>query len=129
MPLAELHCRLALAVIFFAFALGVWGGFLFLRGLGVSGSYLGAVAVGELLVIAQGLVGVVLVLTGRFPADGLHFLYGVVIAISWVAVYLYSHGETGKREMGIYALMSFIVVGLTLRAVVTGASGSTCIPF
>lgn len=128
MILTDIHCRVALAVVFFALALGVWGGVAFIRGLGVTGSYLGAIAVGEILVMAQGLIGVILVLLGRSPADWLHVLYGIVIAISWVAVYLYTHGETRRREMAIYSLVSFFVVGLAVRAIMTGSAGSACLP-
>jgi hypothetical protein len=129
MFLTDLHCRVGLAVVFFAFALGVWGVIAFLRGMGVTGSYFGALIIGEILVIAQALVGLGLVFVGRFPPDGLHLLYGVVIPLSWAAVYIYTRGSQTKREMIIYGIMSFFVMGLGIRAIMTGGITPVCLPF
>lgn len=129
MLLVDLHCRVAVALIFFSFALGVWGVFAFLRGMGVSGSYIGALIVGEILIIAEALVGLALVVTGHFPLDGLHLLYGVVTPLAWAAVYVYTRGAQTKREMIIYALMSFFVVGLGIRGIMTGGAAPVCLPF
>ncbi len=120
---------MGLAVIFFSFALGVWGTFAFLRGMGVTGSYFGALIIGEIFIIAQALIGVALIFTGRFPLDGLHLLYGIVIPLSWAAVYVYTRGAQTKREMIIYALMSFFVMGLAIRGIMTGGATPTCLPF
>lgn len=129
MELADVHCRVGLAVIFFALALGVWGVVAFLRGLGVTSSYFGALVIGEILIILQGVIGVVLLVTGHAPLDGLHFLYGIVIPLAWAAVYVYTRGAQTKREMLIYAVMSFFVMGLGVRGIMTGAATPGCIPF
>lgn len=129
MFLTDLHCRVGLAVVFFSFALGVWGVLAFLRGLGVSGGYFGALVIGEILILAQALVGVALLLTGRFPLDGLHLLYGIVIPLAWAAVYVYTRGAQTHREMIIYAVMSFFVMGLAIRGIMTGGSLPVCLPF
>lgn len=128
MFLIDLHCRVGLAVIFFTFALGVWGVLAFLRGMGVTGSYFGALIIGEILIIAQSLIGVALLLSGRFPIDSLHFLYGFLVPLSWVAVYVYTRGAQTKREMIIYGVMSFFVMGLAIRGIMTGGT-PVCIPF
>jgi hypothetical protein len=129
MFLTDLHCRVALATIFFAFALGAWGVLAFLRGSGVTSSYFGALVIGEILVIAQALIGLFLVVTGRTPADGLHYLYGIVVPLTWVAVYIYTRGAQTRREMIIYGLVSFFVMGLAIRGIMTGASNLVCLPF
>lgn len=129
MFLTDLHCRVGLAIVFFAFALGVWGGLAFLRGSGVSGSYLGAVVIGELLVVSQAIIGLLLVLSGRSPMDGLHFLYGIVVMLAWVAVYVYTRGQLGRREMAIYAVVSFFLMGLAIRGIMTGGAVPVCLAF
>lgn len=129
MFLTDLHCRVGLAVIFFAFALGVWGVIAFMRGMGVTGSYVGALIIGEILILAQALIGVALLLTGRFPMDGLHLLYGIVIPLAWAAVYVYTRGAQTKREMIIYGVMSFFVMGLGIRGIMTGGAAPVCLPF
>jgi hypothetical protein len=129
MILTDIHCRVGLAVVFFAFALGVWGVIAFLRGMGVSGSYFGALVIGEILIIGQALVGGLLLVSGNFPVDGLHILYGIVIPLSWAAVYIYTRGAQTQREMMIYAVMSFIVMGLGIRGIMTGGAMPVCLPF
>jgi hypothetical protein len=123
MPLDQIHYRIALAVLFYTFAMGAWGAFTWLRGHGVPPNFLGALVIGEILVLAQGVLGVILVISGKMPSDLLHFLYGVTIAISWLGVFAYTHGETTRREMGIYALISFFMFGLGIRAMMTGGVG------
>lgn len=129
MSLTDVHCRIALAVIFFALALGVWGIIAFLRGLGVTSSYFGALVIGEILIVIEGVIGVTLLVTGHAPLDGLHFLYGIVIPLSWAAVYVYTRGAQTKREMLIYAIMSFFVMGLGVRGIMTGATTPSCLAF
>lgn len=129
MFLTDLHCRVGLAVVFFAFALGVWGFIAFLRGMGVTGSYFGALIIGEILIVAQALIGLALVFAGHFPLDGLHLLYGIVTPLSWAAVYVYTRGAQTRREMIIYGAMSFFVMGLGIRGIMTGGAAPVCLPF
>src|SRR3972149_4511371 len=104
MPL--LHSRLALTVILFAFAMGAWAAFLFFRGKGIDSSYWGALVIGEILMIAQGVVGLLMVLSGLRPADLLHLLYGFLVVLAWPGVYVYTNARQGRPEAGIYALVS-----------------------
>lgn len=118
--LAPIHSRVALSCVLFAFALGVWAAWNYLRGRDVSSSYWGALIIGELLMVGQGLLGLLLTLSGARPLDLLHFLYGVLVALSWPAVYIYTNAQTGRREIGLYALASFFIFGLAIRAIMTG---------
>lgn len=129
MVLPDIHCRIGMAVTFFAFALGVWGVIGYLRHTGVTGSYFGALVIGEVLVIGQALVGVLLIFSGLFPIDALHFLYGVVVPLTWVAVYVYTRGQQTRREMLIYGVVSFFVMGLAIRAIMTGGAMPSCLQF
>lgn len=115
-----LHSRIAITAVLFAFALGAWATFEFVRGRGISPSYWGAVVIGEILMLAQGLFGMVLVLNAAAPRDPLHFLYGVLVALGWPAVYIYTNARTGRSEAGFYALVSFFIFGLAIRAIMTG---------
>jgi len=128
MALADIHCRVGLAVVFFAFVLGAWGVIAYFMGRGVEGNYFGAIVIGEVLTIAQALLGVILVITGRWPLDALHFLYGIVIVLSWLMVYVYTKGATSRRELIIYALVSFFVMGLAARGIMTGSALPMCLP-
>ncbi len=118
--LSSLHSRIALAAIFFAFAMGAWAAWNYFRGRGISANYWGALVVGEILMLAQGVIGIVLLLMGARPEDWLHLLYGVLVALAWPGVYLYTGGRNTRSEAAIYALVSFFIFGLAIRAVMTG---------
>ena len=117
--MVELHNTLARSGILFAVAVGLWAAWSFIRREGVSSSYLGALAIGEGLMLVQGVLGIVLVLTGAQPHNLLHFLYGFLSALSWPGVYIYTHARTARAEVGWYALASLLTFGFTVRAVMT----------
>ncbi len=127
MSLPDIHCRIGLSVIFFASMLGVWGVIAYLRGTGVSNNYRGALVIGELLVIGQALVGLGLVITGYWPPDVLHFLYGIVVMLMWVMTYIYTKGAMTRREVLIYAVVAFFIMGLGIRGIMTGSQAPSCL--
>ncbi|MBX6341100.1 MAG: hypothetical protein IRY97_01475, partial [Thermomicrobiaceae bacterium] len=77
--LVLLHDRLAVAAALYLLALGLWGFVGGLRRAEVSPSYRGALVIGEGLLGAQVLLGVLLVLLGHRPAEWVHFLYGILV--------------------------------------------------
>lgn len=120
--MAFIHSRIALSAVLFAFALGAWATWDFVRGRGIGPSYRGALLIGESLMLAQGVLGILLVITGALPGDLLHFLYGVLVALSWPGVYIYTNARMGRSEAGLYALVSFFIFGLAIRAIMTGTA-------
>ncbi|MDE3089603.1 MAG: hypothetical protein KGJ80_09530 [Chloroflexota bacterium] len=117
-----IHSRLAVTAILYALAMGVWAAASYFRGQGVNSNYWGALIIGEIVMLGQGIIGVLLVITGRLPQDPLHFLYGVLVALSWPGVYVYTHARAGRSEAALYALVSFFVFGLAIRAIMTGGT-------
>lgn len=115
-----IHGRLAQTTILFALAMGVWAAWNYFRKSGVSSNYWGALIIGEILVLGQGALGVFLVISGARPADLLHFLYGVLVALGWPAVYLYTNARATRTEAAFYALVSFAIFGLAIRGMMTG---------
>jgi len=115
-----IHSRLALTTLLFAFVLGAWAAWNYFRKQGVGSSYWGALIIGEILILGQGIIGAVMVITGLRPADVLHFLYGVLVALGWPAVYIYTNARATRTEAALYALVSFVIFGLAVRAVMTG---------
>lgn len=123
MPLNEIHARLANTVLFYVILLGAWGLWRFFRREGVNSSYFGAVAIGEVLIALQGVLGAFLFFSGS--GDGLqrpavHILYGVVSLIVLPGVYLFTRGDDKRRAMLIYAAAFLFLVGISLRAISTG---------
>jgi len=116
MTLTELHTRLATSVVVFAALAGLWALFAYLRRRGVTGSLWGILAAGELLFLAQGVVGLILLLGGEKPARAVHILYGVVAAIGLPAYFAYSKGRDDREAALAYALLCFFLVGIGMRA-------------
>lgn len=115
-----IHERIALSVILYALVMGAWAALNFFRGKGIDSSYWGALVIGEILFLAQGVLGIVMLILGLRPADLLHLLYGVLVAFSWPGVYIYTQARQGRAEAGVYAIVSFFMFGLAIRAIMTG---------
>ncbi|HEX6291483.1 MAG TPA: hypothetical protein VFZ66_20035 [Herpetosiphonaceae bacterium] len=116
-----IHNRLSITMLLFMLALGLWGLWNFVRGEGVTGSYWGGLAVGEGLVIAQGVLGVLLYIMGGAPARGiLHILYGTVSIVALPAAFSFTRGRATRYETLIYAIVALFLAGVSIRARLTG---------
>ncbi len=115
-----IHGRLSSAVMLFSAACGAWGLWAVWRKQPVSSNYWGTLAIGELLIVAQGMVGLALAIGGSSPDRPAHFMYGVLVAMVWPAVFVYTHGRDGRRDILIYGLASLLLLALAFRAMVTG---------
>lgn len=121
--LAFVHARLSVTVLLFMLAVGIWGLWSYWRGGEVSGSFWGALAIGQLLVVVEGLLGVALLLAGlRPPRTAIHILYGIVLMFSLPAAFFYTRGRPGRFEMLIYAIVALFLAGVTIRARLTGGA-------
>ena len=119
--LTLLHARLLVTILLFFGALSIWGFFNYLRNSGVSGSYKGALAIGELLMLAEFLLGVALYLSGDRPyRPGIHILYGLVAIIGIPGTFAYTRGRDGRWEQLIYVTVCLFLCGIALRSLTTG---------
>jgi hypothetical protein len=123
--LLTMHERLLVTILLFFGALTVWGLFNALRGQAISGGYRGALVIGELLMIAEFIIGVLLLLNGRQPARyGIHILYGVVAIIVLPGTFSYTRGRDSRFEQLVYAIACLFLCGIALRARQTGLVAS-----
>lgn len=122
MTLTFIHNRLATTAVIFSAICAVWGIANYLRGQSLSSSYWGTLVIAELLMVAQGFVGLILMLDGAAPARGyvIHLLYGATAVISLPAVYLYSGGQDTRRESLFYGVVCIWLFGIALRGITTG---------
>jgi hypothetical protein len=121
MPLpALIHERLATTALYYFLILAIWGYYRFFRKQGIDPSYWGALAIAELLVVAEALLGGYLWLSGLRPArDWLHILYGALIPAMIPLAYFYTRGRADRSEAMIYGTVTIITAGLILRAIYT----------
>lgn len=118
-----LHGRLALTAVFYTLVMAGWALVLALRGRGLDGNYLGAIVIGELLLVLQVLLGLFLMLRGAgVERTWLHILYGALAALIWPFLFTYTRRQPGRRESILFAAGSLFLWGLILRAAETGAA-------
>ena len=98
MTLSVIHDRLGNAALAYFFIIAVWGYWRFFRKQGLDLSFWGSLAIGELLLLAEALLGAVLWITGERPARGVHLLYGVVALAAIPTAYAYTKGRRGARQ-------------------------------
>jgi heme A synthase len=116
-----IHNRLSITMLLFMAALGIWGLWNALRGAGMSPSYWGGLVIGEGLIVAQTVIGILLYILGGVPARGLlHVLYGVAALISIPAAFAFTRGRSTRYESLIYAIIALFLAGVTVRARLTG---------
>lgn len=122
MSLPEIHVRLANTAMIYCGIMAAWGLWRFFRQQGLSGGYFGAVVIAEILLVIQGVIGMILWLwAGTNRPEYSHWLYGIVLLLSVPVVYAYTKGRQERPEMLLYAVAYIIMIALVLRAVVTGS--------
>jgi len=114
------HDLLANTVMLFMALAGVRGLVLSARRRGVDGGYWGILVIGELLILAQGILGMVLLVGGEQPGRGIHILYGTVAALTLPAAYGLTRARDDRRTALVYGLLCFFVAAIAWRAAATG---------
>lgn len=109
-----------MTVMLFMAALGVWGIVAYLRGQGVSGSYGGALVIGELLVLGQVVAGLLVLGAGARPPTATHYLYGVTAVLVLPFAWSYFRERSQRQALLIYSLLALFIVGLAIRGTMTG---------
>ncbi len=120
MSLTDIHAGLARSGTLFMIVLGVWAIVLRLRSRPLDGSWYGALAVGEVLLIAQFAIGWILYGQGlgdNLPRAFVHILYGAVAVITLPAAYAYlSKLEDENVKSILFALGCFFLMEVVIRA-------------
>lgn len=129
MSLVEVHARLSITTAIFTFVMGAWAVGLSVRNRGVDANYLGAIVVGELVLAAEALLGLVLFFQrgGLLEMRWVHVLYGTLAVLIWPFIFTYTR-ETEARavpprlEAILFAAGSFFLWGLIMRAISTAVA-------
>jgi hypothetical protein len=116
----EIHRLLSNSIWLFFLLLGLWGLIRALRRQPVDGSYLGALVIGEVMFLIQGLLGVILFFSGARPArDWQHILYGLFAVVFLPGLFTYLQGDDSNRAQWAYALGALFLFGIALRSITT----------
>lgn len=114
-----LHDNLATTVMLFFLAVGVWGVVEFARGGQLSGNISGAFIIGQVLAVAQSLLGTVLYLFTEDRPGFIHVLYGVMACITLPFAWSYMKERAPRHALLIYSLISLFIFGLAIRGMAT----------
>ncbi|MDQ3227052.1 MAG: hypothetical protein M3Q50_10540 [Chloroflexota bacterium] len=115
-----LHDRLSITVMLFMLVLGIWGIFTFWRKRAMSGSFAGALAIGELLVVLQVAAGVLLLGAGARSPGVTHYLYGITAILVLPFAWSYFRARDQRQALLIYSLVALFIFGLAVRGMMTG---------
>ncbi len=121
--LTLLHTRLQLTISLALVALVIWGLICALRGT-VDRSYIAILWVVELLIIAEALLGIPLLLGAAQPVRlAMHIVYGGVALALLPGAITYGRGRAGRGQALIYAAVCLFLLGVAMRARLTGVGG------
>jgi hypothetical protein len=118
-PLLALHTGLFRAGLLISLIVGIWGIVTYVRKGEASGGLRSTLVLSVLLFVIQGLVGVVLLVTGHHLKDNLHVLYGILLVIALPVAASYATGQTRRREPLVFGIAGLIMAALTVRAFMT----------
>lgn len=114
----SLHGRIATAIVLYYALVGLWGLALGVRGSGPTANFIGALVIAEVVAIAQGLLGIVL-LFSRSPSQSLHVLYGFALAVAIpIAATLVRRREPRAASFA-FGFMALFAAGLAIRGITT----------
>jgi len=121
MSLIEIHARLTDTSTLFIGFIGIWALFYRFRSYPLNASWYGAALIGELLLVAQALIGVYLYyglnLGAALPRPFMHILYGIVAIITIPAAQSY-FGQLEDEKVKALAMAATCIFlwGILLRA-------------
>ncbi len=121
--ISVIHSGLANTLWLFFLIVGLWGVARAFRKQGIDGSYLGAMAIGQLLYWLQGILGLTLWAGGYIGAVArpeMHVLYGAFAMVFLPFVYLaWLRGDDSNRGQWVMGLSTLSLFIIALRAAST----------
>jgi hypothetical protein len=114
------HDRLSNAVILFMAVVGAWGMLAYFRGDDLGGSLGGTFVIGQLLLVAQTVFGVILLFMGGRPLDSLHYMYGIVIVLLLPFAYTFVRERAPRTGLLLCSSAALLIAALAWRATITG---------
>jgi hypothetical protein len=111
----SLHGRVATAIVLYLSVVGLWGVILGARGLGPTPGFIGALVVAEIAAIAQGLLGVIVLVFYKAPSQSLHVLYGFALAAAIPLAATIVRKRERRTASFTFGLVAIFAAGLALR--------------
>ena len=115
----SLHGRVAFALVLYYTLVGLWGIVLGIRDRGPSPAFRGAIGIATIAAVAQGVIGLVVLLFRGAPAEAVHILYGFALAVSMPLAATMVQGRTPRGQSVALGLAALFAAGLAIRGITT----------
>ena len=121
MGLRDFHTTLAFCLIAANATTGVWGLLIDKGILKTQRFFWISVAIAQIFGFAQAIVGVGIQTKDDLEPDDFHYLYGFSMIVAMALLYGYRN-TIGNKKFLLYALGSFFIMGLGIRAMFLGTT-------
>lgn len=101
---------------------GIWALGLYLIRRPTSGALLAAIILGEVLILVQGLFGLILLSMGGHMASPIHWIYGAAAAACLPVVYAYLQKRSPRTRLLFIGIGCLFVVALGVRGMMTAGA-------
>jgi hypothetical protein len=115
----SLHGRVAYALVLYYTLVGLWGIVLGIRDRGPSAAFRGAIGIATIAAVAQGVLGLLVLVLRGAPAESVHVLYGLALAVSMPLAATMVQGRTPRGQSVALGLAALFAAGLAIRGMTT----------
>jgi hypothetical protein len=115
----SLHGRVAYALVLYYALVGLWAIFQGIRDRGPSASLRGAIGIATGAAVVQGALGLLVLLFRGAPADSVHMLYGVALALAMPLAATVVRDRTPRGQSIALGIAALFTAGLAIRGITT----------
>ena len=115
----SLHGRVAYALVLYYTFVGLWGIAAGVRDRGPNASFRGAIAIATVAAVAQGVLGLSLLVFRGAPAEAVHILYGFAMAVAMPLAATLVRDRTPRGQSVALGLAALFTAGLAIRGITT----------
>ena len=115
----SLHGRVAYALVLYYTLVGLWGIVRGVRDRGPDASYQGAIAIATIAAVGQGVLGLLALIFRGAPAEPVHILYGLALAVSMPLAATLVRDRTPRGQSVALGLAALFAAGLAIRGITT----------
>jgi uncharacterized membrane protein YiaA len=115
----SLHGRVAYALVLYYTLVGLWAIVQGIRDRGPDRTLSGAIAVATIAAVVQGVLGLLVLVFRGAPADTVHMLYGVALALAMPLAGTVVRDRTPRGQSIALGIAALFTAGLAIRGITT----------
>ena len=115
----ELHGRIGYALVLYYTFVGLWAILQGIRDRAPDASLRGAIAIATIAAVAQGALGLLVLLCRGAPSDPVHVLYGLALAVAMPLAATLVRERTPRGQSVALGLAALFTAGLAIRGITT----------